>query len=558
MTVPALKPRRFPAVKSLALAMAFIPLMARAAPAETPRPKLIVAISVDQFSANLFDEWRGRFTGGFARLANGVVYSSGYQTHANTETCPGHSTLLTGKHPNKTGIIANAFRDPATGKTVYCLHDPSVVLAHDAKANPVGPQRLMATTLGDWMKAANPASLVVAVSSKDRAAINMAGHNPDGVFWMIPGSGLTTYMAPGADAEKALRPVADFNRRIAKTWSVRPKWTYTHPECRAAAQTWTIAGKPWESKLPPTGWGESDDPQAIAANAMRSPIADDLTGQAARELIDAYNLGRGPATDLLAVSFSATDYVGHTYGTRGPEMCEQLHRLDATIGKLLTTLDGLKVPYLVVLSADHGGSDFNERLVSQGYPATRVAGRDVLGRVNASLMSELRLAAPPLQGSVDEVILADSVAPGDRQRVLRAAVRTLAAQPEIAAAYTQEDLLATPIPKGASPDEVSVKERFAMSTYLGRSPDISAALHPWSTTLQPGTGAVSTHGSPWTYDRRVPILFWWPGAQPQYRYGAVETTDIAPTLAAAAGVTPPTDIDGHCLPLAGAGGMKCP
>jgi predicted AlkP superfamily pyrophosphatase or phosphodiesterase len=543
-------------VLALTVAMA-VPLASRAAAGEVSPPKLIVAISIDQYSANLFDEWRSRYTGGFARLTSGVVYSSGYQTHAGTETCPGHSTLLTGKHPNKTGIVANSFKDEATGRVVYCVNDPDVVLAHDAKASPVGPKRLMATTLGDWLKAISPASRVVAVSAKDRAAIAMAGHHPDGVFWMVGGVGLTTYMAPGSDAGHALAPVADFNRRIAKTWSTKPQWTYSHADCRAAAATWTIGGKPWVSKLPPDGWGVSDDPKVIASNAMASPIADELTGQAAGELIGAYHLGHGPAVDLLAVSFSATDFVGHHYGTRGPEMCEQMHRLDETLGKLFATLDGLKVPYLVVLAADHGGSDFTERLQAQGYPAARVSGPDVLARVNKALMAEFHLDAPPLQGSIEEASLV-GVSPADRARVLQAAVRTLAAQPEIEAAYSLDDLLATPIRKGASPDEVSLKERFAMSAYAGRSPDIVAALHPLATTLRPGASDVAGHGSPWGYDRRVPILFWWPGAKPQSRFPAIETVDIAPTLAAAAGVTPPSDIDGRCLQLPAGSGVKCP
>ncbi len=275
------------------------------------KPTLVVAISVDQYSANLFEEWRSRYTRGLARLAQGVVYSSGYQTHAGTETCPGHSTLLTGKHPSKTGIVGNTYRDPASGRMVYCVNDPDVVLAHDPKASPVGPSRLMATTLGDWLKAASPGSRVVAVSGKDRAAITMAGHRADGTFWLVGGVGLTTYMAPGADAVRALAPVTAFNEKIAKVWAHKPLWPYRNADCRAAAGDWTLSGRPWRSQLPPVGWGEASDPKIIAADVMASPIADELTGEAARALIRRYKLGRGPAPDLLAISFSATDFVGH-------------------------------------------------------------------------------------------------------------------------------------------------------------------------------------------------------------------------------------------------------
>lgn len=521
---------------------------------QAAKPKLIVAISLDQYSANLFDEWRGRYKGGLARLANGVAYRSGYQTHSGTETCPGHSTLLTGKHPNKTGIVANAYLDPETRQPVYCVNDRSVVLAHDAKASPVGPARLEATTLGDWLKDASPQSRVVAVSGKDRAAITMAGHKADGVFWLFSGYGFTTYIPPAGDPAKALAPVAATNARLAPRWTAKPEWTYQTPACRSAANaTLQIGGKAFEPRLPPAGYGNS-----IPASLINSPAGDEITAEAARDLIKYYRLGQGPATDLLAVSFSATDWVGHRFGTRGPEMCEQMHRLDATIGKLFADLDALKVPYLVVLSADHGGSDIPERLATQGYPARRVPPTEVMGRVNKALMAEFGLEKGPLVGSPEEANLLE--VPGvDREKLLAAAVRTLAAQPEIAAAFTRDELIATPIRKGASPDEVSVKERFAMSAHPTRSPDILGALQPFTSLGTGATGeALSGHGSPWTYDRRVPMLFWWPGAKPEDRFMPVETVDIAPTLAAAVGLTPPVDLDGQCLALPVASGVACP
>ncbi|MEC8457521.1 MAG: alkaline phosphatase family protein, partial [Pseudomonadota bacterium] len=153
------------------------PQTARAA--LTP-PKLIVTIVVDQFSANLFDQYRSRYTGGLRRMADqGLVSINGYQTHGLTETCPGHSTILTGLHPSETGIPANDWIDAKTGKEVYCLAAPQNHLAHgrdDTDNGPVGPEQLRATTLGDWLKAVSPESKVVAVSGKDRGAINLAGH----------------------------------------------------------------------------------------------------------------------------------------------------------------------------------------------------------------------------------------------------------------------------------------------------------------------------------------------------------------------------------------------
>lgn len=529
-----------------------LPALAVEAPAspKLPVPKLIVAISVDQLSAGLFNEWRGKFTGGMKRLAGGVVYTNGYQSHAATETCPGHSTLLTGVHPSRTGIVANDYRDPDTGKIIYCLEDASVTRAEGGDATPVGPGRLMATTLGDWLKAASPQSRVVAVSGKDRGAINMAGHQGDGVFWMQLGYGFTTYVRPGENAAAKLAPVAAINARLAKTWAKAPKWAYTSADCRARQATYTIDGKPWTAKVQPAGWGESDKPSDIQRDVWASPINDEMTAAAARDLIDSYKLGRGPAVDVLAISFSATDTVGHRYGTAGPEMCEQMHRLDAAVGSVLAKLDAARVPYVVALAADHGGSDFPQRLAERGYTEARsVDGRAAFARVNQAITSRFGLSAPVLTGGLDEVYF--TTPPGLDKAQFETAVRdAVAAQPEVAAAFTQTELLATTIPAGKSPEELTIKERFAESTYRGRSADVVAALQPYTVgrAINPGV-YMSSHGTVWNYDRRIPILFWWPGAEAQERFLPLETTDIAPTLASLVGLAPPAGLDGRCHAL---------
>src|SRR5437763_11014133 len=144
-------------------------------------PKLLVVISVDQFSANLSDEYRPQWSGGFARLAAGTVFRNGYQSHAATETCPGHSTLLTGDHPSRTGIISNAWIDQKVGRSdvsIYCAEDESVP-GTSSIAYKVSPKHLLVPTLGELMKARWPASRTVAVSGKDRAAVMMTGHKVD-------------------------------------------------------------------------------------------------------------------------------------------------------------------------------------------------------------------------------------------------------------------------------------------------------------------------------------------------------------------------------------------
>ena len=154
------------------------------APAKPPvplklgAPKLVVVISVDQFSADLFDEYRPHFTGGFARLANGTAFHNGYQAHAATETCPGHSTILTGSHPTHTGIIGNTWVDQSltrSDRTVYCAEDERVP-GSSTTSYTVSPMHLRVPTLGDLLKQQSPQSMNVAVAGKDRAAVMMSGH----------------------------------------------------------------------------------------------------------------------------------------------------------------------------------------------------------------------------------------------------------------------------------------------------------------------------------------------------------------------------------------------
>ena len=362
-----------------------------AAPVETPKPKLVVVISIDQFSASLFEQHRADFHGGLGRLARqGTVYPSGYQSHGMTETCPGHSTLLTGKYPNKTGIVANDFYDLATGQKTYCLADPSVTLANDPSGGGrlVSPKLLMAETYGDWLKAVSPGSRVYAVSGKDRGAINMAGHKADGVFWLETRFGMTTWVEPGQDAKARLAPMAAFNARLIADQKKKPfTWTYADKRCAALEGDYVTGGRAWRAALPrPTPTDEA----GVTNDLSISPYTDRVTLEAAQVLRDEFKLGDGEATDVLTISLSATDFIGHRYGTQGPEMCDHLLRLDDRLGAFLDSLDKVKGQVLVVLAADHGGSDFPERLAQQGYEAGRVPPTQWLKDLNAALREQLR------------------------------------------------------------------------------------------------------------------------------------------------------------------------
>lgn len=518
-------------------------------------PSLIVTVVVDQLSANLFNQYRSQFTGGLKTLADqGMVSINGYQTHGVTVTCAGHSTVLTGAHPARSGIPANDWLDTTTGQETYCLAAPQNTLAHGKNTDngPVGPEQLSASTLGDWLKAVSPGSRVYGVSGKDRGAITLAGHKGDGAFWLTDNFGFTTYVEPGQSAQARLAPVAALNARMIDRFTRQaPSWTYSNAACRRLEGQWTIAGQTFDSKVPPANF-----------RLDNSPILDELTIEGAIELMDSQQLGRRGVTDMLGVSLSATDRIGHSYGTQGPEMCEQMLRLDTALGVLMDKLSTIPGGAIVVLTADHGGSDFPERSAVEGYPHAGRVDRALQPRVNAALKARFGLDADPVVSSAGGFVIVDkdrkSLPEPLRSQVLAAAIELLNAEPQVALAVARDELLAEPVPNSINPEDLNVRERLRLSAVAGRSPDILRAWQPGLTGQGRVGGAISSHGSPWDYDRRVPIVFWWPGAEGQERFLPMRTIDIAPTLANLIGVQPDGPIDGRCMDLPQFAKGRCP
>ena len=523
-----------------------------AAHAAPPRPKLVVAISIDQFALDLYQRYAPTFTGGLKRLGGGLVFD-GYQSHAATETCPGHSTILTGDHPARTGIVANSWYMRETGSTVYCV---SVLGTSDPGAR--GPQFLRVDAFGDWLQRAQPGARAIAVSGKDRAAIMMAGQSPTAVYWWNDGEGFATssYAGPVTDHIQAL--ARDFDQETFAAWAKQPPhlWPTDIPaRCAALQRPYQIGRLALSGKVPTdTDTALESGANYVAASNFSdelraSPIFDPLALAFAGRLIDDYKLGRGPATDLLAVSLSSTDHIGHRYGNGGAESCVHLAVLDQALGAFFDRLDRLNIPYVVVLTADHGAVDTPERL---GPPAQRIDVAALIGALNAHLRSRFSLGYDPLAGDDPRQIILN-LAPNDnrqREALLAETLAWLKARPEVAAAFTAAEIAAAVPPEGKSVKDLTVAERFHESFDRERSGDILVAYADRSTLGVPtGPGAtVAGHGSPWDYDRRVPILWWWPGVTPVAEAQPMETVDIAPTLAAILGFKAPP-VDGHCVDL---------
>lgn len=514
-----------------------------AAAPQTP-PKLIVAISVDQFSADLFAQYRQHFSGGLARLLGGVVFPSGYQGHAATETCPGHSTILTGMRPAHTGIIANTWVDPRAAredKLVYCAEDERVPGSTHETYTPAD-LHLKVPTLGEMMKAANPATRVVSVAGKDRAAIMMGGHKVD-ELWFWDGKTFTSY---------AGRPVpATIERARSETAALIAK-----PQGALPLPGW-CPSRPIQVGAQTLGAGRFERAAGDAKAFRASPALDAAVLGMAFGLAQERKLGRGPAPDLLAIGLSATDYIGHANGTQGSEMCIQINELDLALGAFFEALDGLGVDYEVVLTADHGAHDMTERQRERAMPMEAHVDPALSAKaVGAAIGKELGIAGPVLLAAESDVYVAADVPPARKRAVIDAAVRFYAAQPQVAAVLTAKQIEATAMPT-TPPETWTLAERARASHDPQRSGDLLVLLKPRVTTIpQPGPGYVETHGSPWDYDRRVPILFWRKGMAGFEQPLSVETVDIAPTLAATIGLRV-AGLDGRCLDLDAGAGDSC-
>ena len=523
--------------------------------AEPDRPQLVLAVSIDQLSADLFAQYREHFTGGFARLLSGAVFPSGFQSHAATETCPGHSTILTGAHPARNGIIANNWFNPSIAraeKKIYCSEDLS-----DPASTPNNPVvsagLLKVPTLGELMKAASPATRNVAVSAKDRAVVMMGGHKIDAGYWW-KGNAFTTFkgreLAPAAQRANAAAAAL-----LAKGAPALKAPLWCGPRDRAVA---IGNGSVGTYRFPL--------PKGAKPDVLRvSPRMDVAMADLAIGLVDELKLGQGPATDILSVSLSANDYIGHALGTEGVEMCIQMNELDGTLGRLFAALDKRNIDYLVVLTADHGGHDAPERLRQQAMPgATRADKALMPAALGAEIGRRTGITAPqgPLiygDGPFGDMYVNAAVTGDAKARVVNELVNLTRNHPQVAAVFTAAELAATPMPAG-NPQDWTIKERARVSFMAERSGDVIVLLNRAVTPIpEPVPGAfVATHGSVWDYDRRVPMLFWRKGMTGFEQPNPVETVDIAPTLAAAIGLKVDDGaFDGRCLDLDAGTGNTC-
>jgi len=528
-------------VRRLALAAAALAALRAAEPfgaaPAAPRPKLVLFVSVDQMRGDYLERFASSFEGGFRTLlARGAVFSRAFYRHASTETGPGHALLLSGRHGRDSGIVANDWCDRLTRRRVNVVEDASV--------RPLGgpgrgrsPANFIGLTIGDRLKAASPASRVVGVAMKDRAAILMAGPRADAAYWYDDTAGrfiTSTYYMKAAPAW-----LDDWNAAGHVDALHGRTWTRLLPD---AAVYERLAGPDhaageWDGKdtVFPHAIRGARGSRAFYDDVRRTPWADELVLDVALQALEQHDLGADDATDLLAVGFSATDIIGHTYGPDSQEILDQMLRLDRTLGRLLAAVEKRvgRDGYVFGLGADHGVMPLVERLQAQGTPARRVQPEALEAPVRRAL-GEAFPAKAGLIAAYDYphfYLDLESIA---RQELRRAEVesvieKALFGSGLVAAVYTSARLLGDPPPD----DPYFVLFRNAY--FEPRSPHLLVRLKPHVYMDHEYWGGTS-HGSPEEYDRHVAMALLGPGIRPGRHDGPCGPEEIAPTLSAILGL----------------------
>jgi predicted AlkP superfamily pyrophosphatase or phosphodiesterase len=506
-----------------------------AQPTAAGRPRLAVLIMVDQMRADYIDRFKGDWSHGLKRLVTqGAWFRHAAYPYLTTVTCAGHASVGTGAFPRTHGIVQNAWWDRDHQRMITCTEDANAHnIGYGVRATGGdSASHLTMPTFADVLRSQRRAH-VVTLSLKPRSAIMPAGHGGDAVTWLDEaGDGWATSSAFAEAPVPAVKTFIDANpidADFGRTWTRSlPAARYEGPDDA-------------EGEAPPKGWtrtfphelkGSTGVPDSdFRAQWQRSPFADAYLGRFAAALVESLALGKHGTTDMLSVSFSSPDIVGHAFGPRSQEVQDMYMHLDETIGVLLDKLDALvgKDQYVVALTADHGVTPLAEQLKKAGEDAGRLdptAVRDVAQRAAQAALGTGTYVARENSNDIyfaPEMYAKLEAKPGALQGVIDA----LQAMPGVAKVYRSEDV------RGAVHSADRLARAAAFSYFPGRSGDLILIPKPgWEFSA---TGAM--HGTATDDDQHVPILLMGYGVKPGEYEQAVTPADVAPTLAAICGVT---------------------
>lgn len=490
-----------------------------------PPVRLVLLIAVDQFRPDYLTRFGPPSAGLRTLLTRGAVFSSAYLEHGITVTAVGHATMLTGATPAVSGIIDNAWYERSTRTTVESITDTDVQIVGATSAGGIGasPRRLLVPTLGDQLKLASEfapgtpqAPRVIGISLKDRSAVLPVGHAADAAYFFRGGRFVTsTYYRAALPAwVEAINA-----RRLPETY---------------AGKTWTFDGG---SRPYPATPGAALDTAVTA-----SPAGNELVLAMARGALEHEALGQRGVTDVLTVSFSSNDSVGHTHGPESPEVRDITRHTDRQLKELLDEVDrrvGLGRT-LVAFTADHGVAPLPEAAAALHIPGGRVSATTVSDAIEAALAARFGTGPWIVRAALPSVYLDHELVASrgvDAVELRRVAAEAASRVPHVARVYTRDAILA-----GAVPREF-ISDRVTRGYHRGRSGDLHVLLEPHWMTAAVG----STHGTPYGYDAHIPLILMGPGVEPGLYRDQVSLLDLAPTVASLLGVEPPAGSQGRVL-----------
>jgi predicted AlkP superfamily pyrophosphatase or phosphodiesterase len=522
------------------------------AAAPQPAPKLLVLVVIDGLPMRQVTGYRDQLApDGFARfLERGRWFADAHYGHGHTVTAAGHAVMLSGAYPQRSGIISNEWRDPATGAPVYNTGDADYqyIDSPTAPLSGTSPRNLKVETLGDVLRTRSPESKVIGISGKDRGAILPAGHKGTAYMYMTETGRFasSTYYMP-----RHPQWMADFNAGKPADAFFKKTWTPLLPEAAYArsvpdGQSWQVASGNG-NRLPAVLGDKMDAPgPRFYGNLLASPFGDELTLAFARAAVTNEKLGQRGVQDILSVSLSSHDYVNHAFGPESRLSHDHTLHLDRHLQAFFQFLDQQVGAgnYVLALTADHGFTDTPEWAATQGRDAGRFSGGPSLAAVNAALSARFGVDKLARDFSAAGLLLNDKLAAerGLKFADVQAAAREeLLKLPGVAAVFTREQLLGTDT---VTPYLDAMRKSFDPT----RAAQLQIVLKPhWIYSYRPGG---STHGSPYDYDTHVPLMFWGPSYVGQGEVKArAEVADLAPTLAALAGLPAPAQAQGRDLRL---------
>jgi predicted AlkP superfamily pyrophosphatase or phosphodiesterase len=510
-----------------ALACALLGQAAAAAADTVHKPKLVLAVVIDQFRYDYLLRFRADYHAGLERLLErGAVFTDAHYLHAATVTAAGHATFLSGAPPSMSGIIANEWYERETGGMVTSVSDPKTFLVGGVgMRTSASPRRLLVSTIGDELKMSGVESKVISVSIKDRGAVLPGGHMADGAYWYDP----------------------DFQAWVTSSYyrEKLPEWVQ---QINAERPAQRYLGTNW---LPVDGpAGEAPFCSMVAGGDVRycgsleaSPFGNEMIEEFAERALDAEKLGQHSGTDILAVSFSSNDYVGHAVGPDDPSIRDISIRTDRLLGRLLERAEQQAGAgnVLVVLTADHGVAPVPEVNEARRMPGGRLSDLRLTERINSALAKrfgpgEWLLTGPYMVMPYLNLKLIDS-RKLDRAEVERAAAEAARSEAHIARVYTRSQLLEGRV----EPDAIG--RAVALGFFGPRSGDLLILPEPYYAFEASG----ASHGTPYDYDTHVPVIFFGPQIKPGAYTGRIAVNDVAPTLASILGVETPTSSTGRIL-----------